>query len=418
MSATEEATAGSGAVAALRLRDFRLLWVGQAISTLGDQIFPIAVTIAVLDAGGTLGDLGLVLGARWLAIVSFALVGGVWADRLPRTFVMRASDLFRAVAVMALAFIPGTPSTLVLAGFVFAVGAGEAFFRPAEAALIPAVVPQPLLPAANGLVTVSYRLAAVIGPGIGGLVVVAAGGPRAAYVINAASFLVSLGCLTALREPARDLVAKADRDSMLTEIRGGLAEVRRRPWIAAVLLMASLQLMLVVAPESVLLPIIGRREFGGDWVYVGSLAAISIGGVIGAFVAMHWQPRQRGLVGLLGILPFTLVPLALAYPSEPWVLLAVYFVSGLCLEPFLVYWSTALQEEIPTETLARVSSVDWMASFALMPLGLALTGPAVAAVGETAVLWAAAVVSVVSTLAVLVVPGTREFRTPRADSRS
>ena len=111
-----EATAGSGAVAALRLRDFRLLWVGQAISTLGDQIFPIAVTIAVLDAGGTLGDLGLVLGARWLAIVSFALVGGVWADRLPRTFVMRASDLFRAVAVMALAFIPGTPSTLVLAG--------------------------------------------------------------------------------------------------------------------------------------------------------------------------------------------------------------------------------------------------------------------------------------------------------------
>ena len=107
---------------------------------------------------------------------------------------------------------------------------------------------------------------------------------------------------------------------------------------------------------------------------MGSLAAISIGGVVGAFVAMHWLPRQRGLVGLLGILPFTLVPLALAYPTEPWVLLAVYFVSGLCLEPFLVYWSTALQEEIPTETLARVSSVDWMASFALMPLGLALTG--------------------------------------------
>lgn len=65
------------------------------------------------------------LGARWPAIVSFALVGGVWADRLPRTPVMLASDLFRAVAVLALAFIPGTPSTLGLAGFVFAVGAGE-----------------------------------------------------------------------------------------------------------------------------------------------------------------------------------------------------------------------------------------------------------------------------------------------------
>ncbi|MFI5100336.1 MAG: MFS transporter, partial [Actinomycetes bacterium] len=86
----------------LGIRDFRLLWVGQAVSTIGDQIFPVAVTIAVLNAGGTATDIGLVLAARWAALVLFAVVGGVWADRLPRTLVMRAADAFRMVAVLGL----------------------------------------------------------------------------------------------------------------------------------------------------------------------------------------------------------------------------------------------------------------------------------------------------------------------------
>ena len=113
----------------LGVRDFRLLWIGQAVSTVGDQIFPVAVTITVLNAHGSATDIGLVLAARWAALVLFAIVGGVWADRLSRTLVMRLADGFRIGAVLGLALLPHTPPLWLLALLVFLVGGGEAFFR-------------------------------------------------------------------------------------------------------------------------------------------------------------------------------------------------------------------------------------------------------------------------------------------------
>ena len=109
----------------LRNRDFRLLFSGQVVSAIGDQIFPIAVTVQVLDSGGTAGELGLVLAARFASLVLFALIGGVWADRLPRVKVLIGADLTRLLAVLGLALVL-TDSTgiAVLAPLVFFVGAG------------------------------------------------------------------------------------------------------------------------------------------------------------------------------------------------------------------------------------------------------------------------------------------------------
>lgn len=396
----------------LGFRDFRLLWLGQAVSTVGDQIFPVAVTIAVLNAHGDATDIGLVLAARWAALVLFAIAGGIWADRLPRTLVMRAADAFRMVALLALAALSSTPPLWVLALLVFLVGGGEAFFRPAETALLPSILPSDRLRSANALITISYRTASVVGPGLGALVVTAAGGTRAAFLINALTFGVSLVCLTMLREPARELVPAEERLGALREIREGFVEVVRRPWVGAILLLASIFLMLCLAPETVLLPVIGRATFGTDRVYATSLALFAAGGVVGGIIALRWHPRRPGLVGALGWLPFTTVPLALLYGTQPWMFYAAYFVSGVGFEPFNVYWQTALQREIPSDKLARVSSLDWMASLSLLPVGMALTGPAVAAFGITAVLLLAAAVNVVSTIAALFVPGVKELRSP------
>ncbi len=125
----------------LGIRDFRLLWTGQAVSAIGDMIFPVAVAVFVLDSGGDVGDVGLVLAARFAALVLFALFGGVWADRLRRTRVMIGADLLRAVAVLGLALVPGTPAVAILAALTFLVGGGEAFFRPAYGAVLPTIVP-------------------------------------------------------------------------------------------------------------------------------------------------------------------------------------------------------------------------------------------------------------------------------------
>jgi Na+/melibiose symporter-like transporter len=257
-----------------------------------------------------------------------------------------------------------------------------------------------------------------VGPGVGALAVKLAGGPRAAFVIDAATFGLSLLSLTLLREPPRETTAPEDRLGMVHEIAEGLAEVRRRPWVAAVLVMSAVSLMVVVAPETVLLPIIGRRVFGSDTVFITSLALVSAGGLVGAVVALRWRPKYPGLVGMLGLLPFAAVPLVLAYPIAPWMFYVAYFVAGVGLEPLTVYWQTALQRDIPEETIARVSSIDWMSSLALLPLGMALTGPAVAAFGERQVLWVAAILNVVTALTVLFVPGVRELRSvsPKRDA--
>lgn len=393
------------------MRDFRLLFAGQTISSIGDQIFPVAVAIKVLDTGGTEGDLGIVLAARVAALVIFVVAGGVWADRLSRTRVMIGSDALRGLAVLGLALTPGDVPLWVLTALVFFVGGGEAFFRPAYGAVVPSVVAEADLPAANALTSISQRTAAIAGPAIGGAVVGLAGGVRTAFVIDAITFGISLLTLLRIREPA-PTPRSGPRSSAVREAMEGVRAVRDRPWIAAVLLMASLQLMLTIAPESVLLPIVSREKYGGDRSFGFALTAMAVGGVVGALVASRWHPRRVGLVAQVGVLPYALIPLVMAFSSSRLLLFAAFFTAGLGLEPFLVYWTSALQREVPRELLARVISLDWLCSLALMPLGFALTGPAVNAFGRTAVLVTGAVVVVVTTLATLCVRGVMEFAEP------
>jgi predicted MFS family arabinose efflux permease len=394
----------------LGFRDFRLLAIGQFVSTIGDQIFPVAVTIAVLNAGGTATDIGLVLGARWLAVVLFALIGGVWADRLPRKLVMITADASRFIAVLALALFPGTPHVAWLALLVFLVGAGEAFFRPAENALLPSLLPEERLQSANGIVSVGLRSAAVIGPAIAGVLVTLIG-VRVGYAVDAATFLVSMLTLLWLHEPPHERI-DIEHAPFREELREGFDELRLQTWALAIIVTATLLLFLVIAPETVLLPVIGRERFGGNAVYATSLALFAAGGVIGALIAMRWRPKQPGLkVWLIG-LSFILIDFSLAFSHTAWVIPVTYLITGMCWEPFNVFWASAIQREIPAERLARVSSIDWMASFAFLPLGMALTGPAVNAFGTTAVLMGSAISLVLMTVIVLQVPGVREFRNP------
>jgi DHA3 family tetracycline resistance protein-like MFS transporter len=401
-------TSGFG-TGVLGIRDFRLLWIGQAVSSVGDQIFPIAVALKIVHSGGSPGDLGVVLVGRSLALVLFLLVGGVYADRLPRTRMMVGADAVRAVAVLGLALSPAHVPLAVLGALTFFVGGGEAFFRPAYGAVLPSVVPVDRLPQANAMTSLSLKAAVILGPALGGFVVAVAG-PGWALGIDAATFLVSMATLLRIAEPP--LVREGPRQSGVREALEGVAEVRARPWIGAILVMATLHLMIAVAPAIVLEPFIARERLGGDGAYAALIVSFAVGGLVGALVAGRWQPRRRGLVGLLGILPFGIAYGTLAYSRSIVLVAALFLVAGLGLEPFQIWWSSALQEEIPRDRLARVISLDWLASFALMPIGFALTGPAVDAFGRTNVLVVGASVVVVTTLAVLAVPGTAEFRTP------
>ena len=128
----------------LRRRDFRLLYVGQSVSVVGDGLLPVALTFAVLDLTGSASDPGIVLAAQSLPLVALALVGGVWGDRLRREWVMLVSDLVRAVvlAVLAALLLSGTAKLWHMIVLLAVYGAAEAFFRPAAGGLLPPPEPR------------------------------------------------------------------------------------------------------------------------------------------------------------------------------------------------------------------------------------------------------------------------------------
>lgn len=394
----------------LALPAFRWLFAGQAISAVGDQLFPVAVAALVVTRDGSASELGLVLAARFAALVLFALLGGVWADRLPRVRVLRAADLLRLIAVGGLAAAAGTgdPPVGVLAALVFLVGAGEAFFRPAYGALLPTILPARSLPAGNALSEASQYVAQVAGPGLAGVMLLVTG-PSMIFVLDAASFAVSLATLLRVAEPA---YAPGPRRRLHREVAEGVNAVRARPWISAVLAMASVQLLLAVAPATVLLPLVVRDTGAPVSTYGLVLSVGALGGLLGALVAGRWQPGHPGRVGLLGLTAWALPPLALLLEAPVPLLAAAWFAGSAGLGPFNIWWGTALQRDVPRVLLARVVSLDWLCSLALLPLGLALVGPAVDLAGRGPVLTTAIAVMVGTSLLPLLVPGVSDFRTP------
>ena len=147
----------------LRHRNFRLVFGAYAISVFGDFVVPVALAFAVLDLTGSATDLGLVLGARVLPIVLFVLVGGVWADRLPRHHVIVASNIVRAAgqALLGVLLLTGVAEIWQIAALQVVHGAATAFSRPAGTGLVADVVPGERLQQANALFFLSLSIGGI-----------------------------------------------------------------------------------------------------------------------------------------------------------------------------------------------------------------------------------------------------------------
>jgi MFS family permease len=195
--------APSDTFGALREPRFRLLWLGQATSTLGDGLLPVALVFAVIESlDGTATELGLVLAAHTLPLVAFVLIGGVWADRLPRQLVMLASDLvrFAVQATLAILFLTGAAELWQLVALIAVYGSAEAFFQPAATGVVPATVSPQRLQQANAMLGLTRSSAFVIGPAVAGAVV-AVTNPGFVFAVDAATFAVSAASLALLRIP-------------------------------------------------------------------------------------------------------------------------------------------------------------------------------------------------------------------------
>jgi MFS family permease len=168
------------------------MWLGSVTSSLGDALVTIAQVFAVLHIGGSATDVGLVAALGTFAKVVFLLVGGVWADRLRRQYVMLAADVTRGVvqALLAALLISGHARIWELAVGAALYGAADSFFGPASTGLVAETVPAPLLQQANSLLGLPGSLFSVGGPAVAG-VLIAVFGPGWLFAVDAATFAVS-----------------------------------------------------------------------------------------------------------------------------------------------------------------------------------------------------------------------------------
>jgi MFS family permease len=394
-------------------KGYRFFWFSNTIFVLGASAFPIALAVAVLDAGGTATSLGLILGARVLSGVVFAPFAGVWADRLPRRNVMIGADLFRSALVVAMIFVSTPTMPHVLLGLaVFFMGLGDAFGAAAAGAIIPSLVPDEKLPAANVARNIVTKGASIVGPGIGGASVFLVGA-RFTFIFTAVAFVLGTYFLSKIKEDIN--IDKREQEPFLTELREGLRTVRDIPWIGAFILMVSVQLMVVIAAETVLLPVISRREFDSNTPFALAAAAFSVGSIISALLCVKIKVKHEGYVSIFVWMFIIIAPLALAFPvSETFVVIA-YLFAGFSVGPWEAWWSSAVQREVPQHLQGRVFSIDHMGSAGLMPLGMALIGPAVALFGEKELLIGASIFHVLISFAILGVPGVKDMKMPKKE---
>jgi MFS family permease len=390
-----------------RHRDFRLLLCGQAASTIGDRIVFVALALYVTELGSP-SDVGIVLACHAVPLVGFLLIGGVWADRLPRHKVMVATDLIRAALHGLLAVLIFTGEVeiwhiaLIEAGF----GTAEAFFRPAYTGLIPQTVPEEEIQPAKAAFGTVETVAEFAGPALATALVLGVG-PGWAFAIDAATFLVSAAFIVGLRPRVRGVLG--ERTTVLAELREGWSQVRSRNWIWVIVLVFSIGLLTGFGPWMTLGPTVSIEHYDTRAVYGILVSVMGAGTVAGALIGFRWRPQYPMRTGMLLALPWAASFGAFALGLPVAVLVATSFVAGGGVALFSIWWETALAERVPPHMLSRVTAYDWMGSLALLPIGYVLAGPLGEAFGAAEVLVVGSAISLAALLCAFLVREVRSL---------
>lgn len=267
---------------------------------------------------------------------------------------------------------------------------------PASTALVPQTVSSGRLQQANALLSLSQSATSIFGPALSGLIV-ATLGPGTVFAVDAASFLVSVAFLSAIRIKER---YSTTAQRFWTDLADGWREVRRHRWLTAGFLGFALG-NVGIGLYFVLGPLVAREDLGGAQAWGLILTAGAVGGVLGGLVAYRIRPSRPAVAAFatwsLGALP----ALALVPPLAVALIMVANGVFSISIVVGNTLWETAMQQEVSPDRLARVGSIDWLLSLCLMPLGQAIAGALAAGIGLRATLLLAAALMSVPNLCVL-----------------
>jgi MFS family permease len=375
----------------LRHPAYRLLAASMALSLLTQGLWAIAVVWQVVALGGGPGALSLVTALSAAGMMGTTLLGGALADRVPQRGILITVALVQAgaTALAAALSLTGVLEVWQLALVSLVDGVALGLYYPAYSALVPALLPEGDLLAANGLEgVVRPMLAQAAGPAAAGLLV-ASYSPGAALAVTSLTSLAAAVCLRALpTTPVRRELGdeRPSVTGLLADVREGFVYMVRTPWLLATLLYASLMLLVFIGPFEVLVPFAVREAGGGPSQHAAILMAFGIGGAVGSLVVASFRLPRRYLTVMnllwgIGCLPVVVFGLS----AELWLMVAAGAVMGTTFQAGMVIWGTLLQRRVPPALLGRVSSLDFFVSLSFMPLSMALAGTVGEFVGLTTV---------------------------------
>ncbi|MCL5734632.1 MAG: MFS transporter [Actinobacteria bacterium] len=385
----------SGLTDILGNRNFRLLWSGEGISLLGDQFSLIALPWLVLKLTGSALAIGTVLALAAIPRALFMLVGGALTDRLSPRSLMLCSNVSRFVLVggLALLTVTGSIELWMLYAFALLFGLADAFFFPAQSAIIPHLLGKDRLQAGNAIIQGTAQLSVFLGPVLAGiLIAVLDGGGVAnpavpdmwgigvAFALDAASFLASAATLAMIKLPA---VANADdsnveKGGVLSSIREVLATVWRDRTLRYYFVLIAAVNLLMAGPISVGIPVLADTKFAGGAAAFGIiLSGFGGGSLIGVIVAgVMRRPASKMfpvlMLGLTGAMGLGLVLLGVLSSTEPAAIVA--FGMGLGQGYVVVQFITWLQLRTPARMLGRTMSVLMFAVVGLSPVSSTIAG--------------------------------------------
>lgn len=393
-----------------RLSSFRLYYLGQSISFLGDGIVPMTFAFAALAVSDSGWGMPIVLLSLWGTRMLLIAPGGNVSDKYNRVTVMVVADLVRLLAqiIPVFAFITNTATLWHLGISAALYGVGTAFYIPASIGLLPRIVPKESLQKANSWIDLTLNTGLLAGPALA-TILVSLGGIPTALLFDIATFLVSIACLSFLFRLSKGQLlingfAESDDDKTAESVNekkedeippgflNGLRLLPRYPGVLWLMLL-SCPVQLSIASISVLGPIIARDSLGGIAFWASLATALAAGGLVGSFLA-GWVKVKKPVVLVLVVLaicqPIQLVLFGLGLNI---IVLAVSFAATAILVTVAgILFDTYVQMTVPDSALSRVGSIEQTLMSVMVPIGFAVSLPMAQWMGSSQYLYLLAAV--------------------------
>ncbi len=386
----------SSPLAVLSSRNFRFLWLGEAISLIGDQFYMIALPWLVLQLTGDALAVGTVLAIAAVPRALFMLVGGALVDRFSPRSLMLTSNLVRLVLVASLAglVLSGSIELWMLYLMALFFGLADAFFYPAQSAIVSQLVVDRDLPSANALIQGTAQLSLFIGPVLaGGLIALFSGGQPVngsetivdlrgiglAFAIDAVTFLVSAATLWLIKvEKKNPAGAEESAEPVLTAIKEILTYVWRDETLRYFFIIVAAVATVVNSLLIVGVPVLADSRFQQGAAAFGLImSAYGFGSLLGIILAGALPRPPQGHFGTILLIVTSMAGLGLMLMGLATTAVAAALTSlfmGATLGYVVIQFITWIQLRTPEQMIGRMMSILMFASQGLVPVGMAVAG--------------------------------------------